>query len=107
FNNGGSPSINNWDVSKVGTMFQMFSGVTAFNQPLGKWNLSGITAQGSESIQNSLAAMFRGATAFDQDLSNWEKTLPQGLKDLTEPPKWIFTGTKLAASKKKWPESWR
>ncbi|MEM9424389.1 MAG: hypothetical protein AAF975_06350, partial [Spirochaetota bacterium] len=79
----------------------------------------GITAQGSDPIQNSLAAMFRNANAFDQDLSGWDQTLPQGLKDLTEPPIMIFVGAKLdanaqgidateqAARKRKWPASWR
>jgi hypothetical protein len=35
FNNGGSPSIGNWNTSKVTTMLGMFY-QTSFNQPIGK-----------------------------------------------------------------------
>jgi surface protein len=62
FNNGGSSSINNWNTSNVtGSMNEMFRG-TAFNQPIGNWDVSGIT---------SMSNMFNGTT-FDQDISNWD-----------------------------------
>ena len=32
-------SLNNWDVSKVKTMKNMFRGAISFNQPLNKWNV--------------------------------------------------------------------
>jgi len=39
FNNGGSPSINNWNVSR-GTNFSfMFMGNPNFNQNIGNWNV--------------------------------------------------------------------
>jgi surface protein len=47
FNNGGSSSIGGWDVSKVLNMGSntggMFNGATAFNQPIGSWNVSSVT----------------------------------------------------------------
>jgi surface protein len=61
FNNGGSPSINNWNVSNVTNMQQMFLN-TLFNQPIGNWNISLVT--------NTLG-MFNGASQFNQDISNW------------------------------------
>jgi surface protein len=40
----------------------MFQGATAFNQPIGSWNVSNVTDMG---------AMFAGASIFYQDLSGW------------------------------------
>lgn len=65
FNNGGSPSINNWVVtggtgSHLTTIFQ---DATAFNQPVGNWDVSNMT---------SLLNMFDGATSFNQSLANWD-----------------------------------
>ena len=54
--------LNNWDVSKVTNMFGMFDGCTAFNQPLEKWNVSKVT---------NMHGMFSGCTAFNQPLNNW------------------------------------
>jgi len=68
FNNGGSPSIANWDVSNVLDFSNMFGptnyfnvGSSAFNQPIGSWDVS--SAQ-------DMAYMFY-ATDFNQDLSGW------------------------------------
>jgi surface protein len=66
FNNGGSDSIKNWDVSKVTTFggggnSGMFGG-TPFNQPIGDWDVSsGVT----------MTAMFINANSFAQDLGDW------------------------------------
>jgi hypothetical protein len=62
FNNGGSPGINDWDVSKVEIFSGMFSRASRFNQPIGGWN----TGAGQNFSQ-----MFYTATAFNQDLSAW------------------------------------
>ncbi len=56
FNNGGSDSIKDWDVSKVTSMTEMFKGAAAFNQPIGDWDTSSVT---------SLSQMFWGASAFN------------------------------------------
>jgi surface protein len=43
FNNGGSPSIGNWDTSNATDMTQMFLNQTKFNQNIGSWNVSNVT----------------------------------------------------------------
>ena len=70
FNNGGSPDIDNWDVSSVvifGNSYNraMFLGATSFNQPIGSWDTS--------SMQDA-TAMFSGATSFNQPIGNWDTT---------------------------------
>jgi surface protein len=100
FNNGGSPDIDNWDVSSVtifggaynaamflgATSFNqpignwdtsamtqaiaMFSGASSFNQPIGTWNTSNLIYAGGTSQTNW--GMFYNATAFDQDISAWD-----------------------------------
>jgi surface protein len=62
FNNGGSPGINNWNVSNVISMSGMFSNNTAFNQPIGSWNTGNVI---------SMNSMFYVATAFNQNISSW------------------------------------
>ena len=54
--------INNWDVSNVTDMTQMFYNAESFNQPLNKWNVSKVT---------NMSYMFGGATSFNQPLDNW------------------------------------
>jgi len=72
FNNGGSDSIRNWDVSSNTTMYVMFgrgsfsgSQDTLFNQPIGDWDTSSVT---------DMSSVFHQNTAFDQDISNWDIT---------------------------------
>ena len=55
--------IGSWDVSNVTNMIQMFSSATAFNQPIGDWDVSKVTYMGD---------MFRGATAFNQSIVSWD-----------------------------------
>jgi len=50
-------------VSKVTQMSYMFSGCSAFNQPLEKWDVSKVTNMG---------AMFRGCKSFNQPLGAWK-----------------------------------
>lgn len=70
FNNGGSPSINDWNTSNwtgnVVAANQAFFG-SAFNQPIGNWDVSGITSFG-----NNNRGFFQGATSFNQDISSWD-----------------------------------
>ena len=54
--------IQDWDVSAVTNMAEMFSGASDFNQDLSKWDVSAVTSMGH---------MFSHASAFNQDLSNW------------------------------------
>lgn len=71
FQRGTAPSmafnqpLNNWNVSKVTTMQQLFSNNAAFNSSLANWNVSSCT---------DFQLAFTGATAFNQSLATW--TLP-------------------------------
>lgn len=62
FNNGGSDSIKNWNVSKCTNFGAMFYSIPAFNQPIGSWNV------GAGQLFNE---MFYAANAFDQDIGAW------------------------------------
>lgn len=48
--------------STVTSMYYMFDGATAFNQPIGGWNTSKVT---------NMYGAFRGATAFNQPIGGW------------------------------------
>ena len=54
--------INNWDVSNVTNMEEMFDEASSFNQPLNKWDVSKVT---------NMSFMFAGATSFNQPLNKW------------------------------------
>ena len=54
--------LNNWNVSNVRDMKEMFSQATSFNQPLNKWNVSNVEYMGG---------MFYDASSFNQPLNNW------------------------------------
>lgn len=57
-----APNINNWDVSGVTDMSQMFYLASSFNQPIGSWDVSAVT---------NMTGMFREAAAFNQPIGNW------------------------------------
>ncbi len=65
FNNGGSPSINGWDVSKVTDLRAVFHTARCFNQPIGDWDVGNV---------QQLSYMFRDAVNFNQDISRWNTT---------------------------------
>ncbi|WP_422105432.1 BspA family leucine-rich repeat surface protein [Winogradskyella sp.] len=56
-------NISNWNVSSVQFMTNMFDSALIFNQPIGNWNTGNVTHMGG---------MFSGAQAFNQDLNNWD-----------------------------------
>jgi surface protein len=67
FNNGGNSGIDNWNVSS-GVLFGsanlgMFQSNTAFNQPIGSWNVGNAT---------QMHSMFSGSTSFNQDIGSWD-----------------------------------
>jgi surface protein len=62
FNNGGSPSINNWRTPNVTSTYALFLNCPQFNQPIGSWTVSSVT---------DMYRMFSGASAFNQDISGW------------------------------------
>ncbi|MDT0622607.1 BspA family leucine-rich repeat surface protein [Croceitalea vernalis] len=59
----GNESFNNWDVSSIDFMSNMFRGAILFNQDLNNWDVSNVS---------SMDGMFRNATAFNGNISNWE-----------------------------------
>ena len=75
FNNGGSDSIRNWNVSSVVTASLLFQSASSFNQPLDGWNTSNIV---------NFSASFKGATSFDQDLSSWNVESAQNMAQMFE-----------------------
>tara|TARA_E500000331_G_scaffold152626_1_gene148542 strand:+ start:4931 stop:6898 length:1968 start_codon:yes stop_codon:yes gene_type:complete len=54
--------ISGWDVSNVMYMDLMFCNAHAFNQDIGNWNVSNVI---------DMTGMFKNAHAFNQDISNW------------------------------------
>ena len=55
--------LNLWDVSSVTNMSSMFSSVENFNQDIGNWDVSSVT---------DMSCMFCGASSFNQDIGNWD-----------------------------------
>ena len=55
-------NLNNWDVSSVTNMRDMFR-YSSFNQDIGNWDTS--------SVEN-MRGMFDGASDFNQDIGNWD-----------------------------------
>ena len=62
--------LNNWNVSQVTYMERMFDGCTAFNQPLEKWDVSKVT---------NMSYMFDSCTAFNQPLEKWDVSKVTGM----------------------------
>ena len=56
-------SVNNWDVSNITDMSQMFRQNKLFNQPLNNWDVSNVT---------TMKDMFFDAEDFNQPLNNWD-----------------------------------
>ena len=57
------PEINSWNTLNVINMNNMFSGATAFNQPIGNWDTSSVT---------NMSNMFNNASAFNQPIGDWD-----------------------------------
>jgi len=55
--------LDNWVVSGVTNMFGMFDGASAFDQDIGGWDVS---------LVSNMSIMFRGASSFNQDISGWD-----------------------------------
>ena len=55
--------ISKWDVSNVRDMEGMFCGATSFNQDISKWNVGNV---------RNMVSMFREAESFNQDISDWD-----------------------------------
>ncbi len=59
----GPENLNDWDVSNVETMVDLFNYALLFNQDISNWDVSAVTDMNS---------MFRSAVAFNQDIGNWD-----------------------------------
>ncbi|RQP18946.1 MAG: BspA family leucine-rich repeat surface protein [Parapedobacter sp.] len=57
------PNFNDWDVSNVTNMGNLFEQATNFNQSLDRWDVSNVT---------DMTFMFDGATSFNQPLDSWD-----------------------------------
>ena len=55
--------IGSWDVRGVTSMNRMFKNASSFNQPIGSWNTASVT---------DMTQMFAGATSFARDISRWD-----------------------------------
>ncbi len=55
-------NLNNWDVSNVTNMQNMFQMASNFNQDISTWNTSSVT---------NMSSMFSMTNNFNQDISNW------------------------------------
>ncbi|WP_086244977.1 DarT ssDNA thymidine ADP-ribosyltransferase family protein, partial [Campylobacter devanensis] len=55
--------LDNWDVSSVTDMSEMFRDCKNFNQPLNNWDVSSVT---------NMSGMFSCCTNFNQPLDNWD-----------------------------------
>ena len=65
--------LNDWNVSKVTDMSGMFSGCTAFNQPLNDWNVSKVINMGG---------MFYNCTAFNSSIANWNVSKVTNMREM-------------------------
>ena len=106
--------LENWDVSKVTNMKEMFSGCIHFNSDLSKWDVSSVTYMGdvfegceifNSDLSNwkvskvtNMCQMFWGCENFNSDLSNWDVSsvrnmygMFDGCKSLKQIPSWYYT----------------
>jgi surface protein len=69
FNNGGSSSINSWNTSSLQRFATMFANATAFNQPIGGWDIDqvGVIPSGT----NLTGAQSHGSFMFGKTGGNY------------------------------------
>ena len=60
---GVNDDINDWDVSNITNMSEMFCNATSFNQPLNNWDVSNVT---------EMHKIFYAARSFNQPLNDWD-----------------------------------
>jgi hypothetical protein len=67
--------IGSWDLSGVTDINRMFQDDTAFNQPLNSWTVGNVV---------DFSYIFSGANSFDQNLSNWNFASATGVDGFLE-----------------------
>ena len=65
-------NLDNWDVANVVNMGSMFQQAGSFNQNIGNWNTGAVT---------NMNSMFEAATSFNQDIGDWNLI---NVTDMTE-----------------------
>jgi len=75
FNNSGSTSINNWDVRRLSAATDMFNYQIGFNQPIGNWNISGVTNFSSTGSTIGTEGFMFGKTSNDYSSANYDALL--------------------------------
>ncbi len=65
--------LDSWNTSNVTDMSAMFSGTSVFNQPLDSWNTSNVT---------DMSAMFSGTSVFNQPLDSWNTSNITDMSDM-------------------------
>ncbi|CAL58718.1 hypothetical protein MBOVJF4428_00638 [Mycoplasmopsis agalactiae] len=56
-------NIGKWDVSKVTSMYNMFSEAESFNQDISQWDVQQV---------KTMVGMFGEAKSFNQNISSWK-----------------------------------
>src|SRR5690625_615052 len=67
------PNMNDWDVSQVEDMNQLFAAAKNFNEDIGNWDVSAVT---------DMAGMFQSAQNFNKDIANWNVSSVQYMQML-------------------------
>jgi len=65
--------LNNWDVSNVKNMSNMFKYCIYFNQPLNNWNVSNV---------KNMSNMFQDCINFNQPLNNWNVSSVENMSNM-------------------------
>tara|TARA_Y100000994_G_scaffold45842_2_gene36003 strand:+ start:12172 stop:23358 length:11187 start_codon:yes stop_codon:yes gene_type:complete len=65
--------INNWDVSQVTNMSQLFKDKTTFNDNISEWDVSNVT---------HMESMFNSATSFNKPLNDWNVSNVENMKGM-------------------------
>ena len=95
--------IGLWNVSSVESMWIMFKTAASFDQPIGDWNVTKVT---------NVSEMFNGALNFNQNLGDWNISAMTSMENM------FGSGNALSNSNKgeihksfsanpNWPYDWR
>ena len=66
-------NIGNWDVSNVASMGSVFRFSTSFNQPIGSWDVSSVT---------DMRLLFRSVPSFNQPIGDWDVSNVTNMNDM-------------------------